>query len=217
MSVSLIVRVHGTVNSFGFVGTFDSVTVRRLCSLGFDLFRKLPIQLVQLGSTLLFVMDRKLFSPTLVAVIAILCLCGPSANALDDARLFEELPTEERLEELRQIAEEIVKIKPTRKSSVSVNDLRKLQKIEKRVDPSEFKLVWELYDEIVDERERRKLEAKRKKTKNSDETNPEPELDASTLKPMEEMFVVGTPFAIGMLQQWNVMETAEKHTVANAS
>lgn len=126
-------------------------------------------------------------------VMIALCLCGISMYAQQ-----EEQPTEERIQELTEIAKQIVTVMPTRKTPIRPRDAIKLKKLQDQVDPSEFALVWGLYDEIVraqaEDKEKEKEKEKEKSTAedklkvNKSDTSFKPE-------PMEELYVLGNPFS----------------------
>lgn len=143
---------------------------------------------------------RKTLLECLVAIVVLLVLGGTSVSAADEEKtLFDDFPSEERLQELTEIAKEIIKYKPTRNSSVSLADVRRLRKLEERVKPSEYKIVWELYDEIVEERDakkkKRSKEARDSNKNKKRDTDPTLETGRFEPEPMEEMVVVGTPFS----------------------
>lgn len=117
-------------------------------------------------------------------IMIALCLIGASLNIQAD-----ELPFEERIQELTEIAKEIAKIKPTREAPVRSGDVKKLMKLQDRVKASEYELIWEIYDEIVKEKEEDSVENREASTKQSEaETTFDP-------PPMEEVYVLGTPFS----------------------
>lgn len=143
---------------------------------------------------------RTTFFVSLVAVHVLLIFIGTSVSAADEeGSLFDELPSEERLEELMAIAKEIIKYKATRNSPVASQEVRRLQKLDKQVKPEEREIVWAFYDELVVERD-----AKKKRINSiEEESNTEKKIDDESKPearrfepdPMEEMVVVGTPFS----------------------
>lgn len=134
-----------------------------------------------------------------VVLMLVSSLVATSLTAVDDEEptLFDNVPTDDRLDELAHIASEIAKIQPNKKSRLSLRDVRALKEIEKRVKPHEYKLVWELYDEIVENRSENgkddndeKVEEGKLKEKPEPQSNHEPRKH----QPMEEVHVIGSPF-----------------------
>lgn len=104
--------------------------------------------------------------------------------------LAQNPPNEERIQELKKIAQEMVKIKPTRDAPVRSDDVKKLLKLQEQVKASEFDLVLELYDEIV-----REIETKKIKNRRKERSEKKREAESSfNLEPIEEVYVLGTPF-----------------------
>ena len=145
----------------------------------------------------------RLFHAANLILVATLALCDITIQAQEESepqdhpspRLFEDLPSLERLEELKQVAKEMIKYKPTRNSPVAAKDIERLLKLQERVKPSEYEIVWSLYDEIVEERKANKTKEKSGDSDKGDKSKLETNLNPMpNLKPMEEMVVLGTRF-----------------------
>ena len=127
--------------------------------------------------------------------------------ASDEEGGIVAFPSSERMAELQSIALEIVKYKPTRNHVMSAREYRKLQKLTKDVEESEYELVWALYDHAVSAREKtepnvdesQRYHLEGDSTSSNESADQIEASDSSSEEmpevPMEELHVLGTPFS----------------------
>ena len=138
----------------------------------------------------------------LLALSTMLCFWSTTLIATEEeASIFSDLPTEERLRELTEIVEKMatIRLNPAAgKNTISSSQFRKLRRLHKQVEPSEYKLVQAIYDEVVRQRKNQQGTA----SVEDSTTHAKTEIDSSieisrseAARLMEEMVVVGTPFS----------------------
>ena len=137
----------------------------------------------------------------LLALSTMLCFWSTTLIATEEeSSIFSYLPTEERLQELTEIAEEVAKIrlKSAHKNALSFSQFRKLSKLHKRVQPSERNLLQALYSEIETQRENQQNTVGEVDSTSQGKPEDDSSLEISRTEAarlMEEMVVVGTPFS----------------------